>query len=78
MNVFVLQHVREYDDGEGEDVKLIGVYSTEENANATIRRFLKLPGFRDYPNGFHVSKYPLDKDHWAEGFGIPWPPDPDQ
>ncbi|MCP2080108.1 UNVERIFIED_ORG: hypothetical protein J2W74_001294 [Methylorubrum zatmanii] len=26
------------------------------------------PGFRDHPEGFETSVYPLDKDHWTEGF----------
>ena len=69
MDVYVLQHSREYDDTE--DIKLIGVYSSEAAARAAIERLLRQPGFRSYPDGFHVDRYPLDKDHWTEGFGDP-------
>ncbi len=64
--VFVIQHSREIDDIE--DVKFIGVYSSYENAVAAVKRLSMQPGFRDYPSGFDIDKYPLDKDHWAEGF----------
>jgi len=78
-SVFVVQHLRRDSDGE-ENVKLIGVYRSIAAARAAIDRLKAQPGFRDNPNivdalrdsddqGFHVGKYPLDKDHWVEGFG---------
>jgi homoserine kinase type II len=78
-SVFVVQHLRRHSDDE-ENVKLIGVYRSAEAARAAIDRLKAQPGFRDNPNvvdalrdtddqGFHVDEYPLDKDHWAEGFG---------
>jgi homoserine kinase type II len=78
-SVFVVQHLRRHADGE-ENVKLIGVYRSATSARAAIDRLKAQPGFRDNPNvvdalgdtddqGFHVAEYPLDKDHWAEGFG---------
>lgn len=65
--VFVLHHVRA-DDEFGDDAKLIGVYSCDASANAAIERLSMQPGFREHPAGFQVSQYPLDKDHWTEGF----------
>ena len=67
MDVFVVQHVHELFD-ESEDSKLIGVYSSEDKANAAIARLVLQPGFRETANGFHVSKYVVDGDHWVEGF----------
>ncbi len=67
MEVFVVRHVHEFDDGT-EDVKLIGVYSTEERANAAVGRLTEHAGFRDTPKGFSVDRYPVDKDHWLGGF----------
>jgi len=64
--VFVLIHAHEI--GDGEDVKLIGVYSTEARANAALDRLRTRPGFEQTPEGFHVHAYDLDKDHWTEGF----------
>lgn len=67
MDVFVLQHVR-VRAGEDEDVKLIGVYSTTEAAQAAVARLSRQPGFRDSTTGFHVDRYTIDKDEWTEGF----------
>ena len=65
--VYVLHHAHEFDDG-SEDVKLIGIYSTERRAKAAIRRLVNQPGFRDLPEGFNVADYNLDEDNWTEGF----------
>jgi hypothetical protein len=67
MDVFVLHHVHVFDDGE-EDVKLIGVYSSQANAVAAIDRLRQQPGFRDMLEGFTISRYPIDLDHWTEGY----------
>lgn len=71
--VFLVQHVHVISDGddEEEDVKLIGVYSTEAQAHAAIGRLSTRAGFRDHLAGFEVSELTLDKDHWTEGF-ITW------
>jgi homoserine kinase type II len=67
MDVYLVQHV---DDRVDEDVKLIGIYSTEEDAHAAIARLVVQPGFQDVPKGFHVDRYTVGKDHWTEGFKI--------
>jgi len=67
MDVFLLWHVHEMPDGE-EDAKLIGVYATAEDAEAARLRVLPQPGFRDSPEGFQVSRYPIGQDHWTEGY----------
>jgi hypothetical protein len=65
--VYVLHHVvREFEDDE--DAKLIGVYSTEDEARSAIARLADQPGFSDYPDGFQIDAYPVNKDHWIEGF----------
>jgi len=68
--VFVLQHVHTVSGGEDEDedIKLIGVYSTEARALAAISRLSTQPGFRDHLDGFHIGPLTLDKDQWTEGF----------
>jgi hypothetical protein len=60
--VFLLWH--EHDD----DGKLIGVYSSEENAIAARGRVGNKPGFADSPEGFTVDPYRIDEDHWTEGY----------
>jgi hypothetical protein len=66
-SVYVVQHVAREDEAD-EDVKLIGVYSSRAEARAAIGRLFNQPGFCEYPEGFHIDEYPLDKDHWSEGF----------
>ena len=65
--VYLVQHVHEQGE-DHEDVKLIGIYTTEQNALDAIARLSRLPGFAETANGFHVDKYELDRDHWTEGF----------
>jgi homoserine kinase type II len=70
-HVYVVQHVHTAQDGGEEDVKFIGVYRVRSDADAAVGRLRLLPGFRDHPNGFEVTEYELNKDHWIEGF-ISW------
>jgi hypothetical protein len=65
--VFVLQHAYELDNGTDE-VKMIGVYTSQQAAESAILRLRKQPGFAAHPDGFHISRYELNKDHWTEGF----------
>ncbi|HEU4580221.1 MAG TPA: hypothetical protein VFS67_18320 [Polyangiaceae bacterium] len=67
MRVFLLQHTRELPDGT-DDVKLIGVYSSEQRGRAAITALLGRPGFCEHPAGFELSPYDLDATHWADGF----------
>lgn len=67
MSVFVVQHVHSREDGV-EDVKLVGVYSSRETAQAAVARMSRLPGFADAPDGFHIDVYRVDQDQWAEGY----------
>jgi hypothetical protein len=69
-SVFLVQHVHELDD-DREDVKLIGVYSSQAKAQAAVERLRDAPGFSAAQGGFHIEEYPLDKDHWTEGY-ISW------
>jgi hypothetical protein len=64
--VFVVQHTRQV--GEFEDVKLVGVYSSECNARGAVERLSQQPGFRDTPEGFSIDAHELDRDCWSEGF----------
>jgi hypothetical protein len=67
--VYVLWHQHEIP--AGEEGKLLGVYSSAENAAAAIRRLSDKPGFAEHPNSFQVVEYILDRDQWPEGF-ISW------
>ena len=68
MDVFVVEHV--YVEDDEEHVKLIGVYSSKEAADAAIQRLKAQPGFCDTPNGFSVDRHRVDQDSWPDGFLI--------
>jgi homoserine kinase type II len=65
--IYILTHVFDLPDDQ-EDVKLIGVYSTEEDAKDAVERAKLRPGFAAFPEGFNIDSYELDRDHWVEGF----------
>lgn len=68
--VYILQHSYEVgEDGQFDEIKMLGVYSSRESAEKTIVRYKMLSGFKDYPiSCFYISKYEIDKDHWTDGF----------
>ena len=69
-HVFVVQHL--YEDSEDQEhVRMIGTYTTEDDARAAVERLRLRPGFCDYTDGFSVDRYELNADHWTEGF-ISW------
>jgi len=78
-SVFILQHLHILPD-DTEDVKIIGIYSSEANAKEALERLKNQPGFCDSPelknphedevttSGFYIDEYKLDSDHWVEGY----------
>jgi hypothetical protein len=78
-SVFVLEHLHLLN-GDEEDVEMLGVYSSRENALAAVERYRQLPGFREAPQmavhtdapgnpqGFYVNEHELDQDSWSEGY----------
>ncbi|MFD9323684.1 hypothetical protein ACFWDQ_39645 [Streptomyces sp. NPDC060053] len=56
------------DEEDGDDVKLLGVYSTPEKAAERRRRARLLPGFADEPDCFVIDEHTLDEDEWTGGF----------
>jgi hypothetical protein len=67
--VFLVWHVRVIsEEDDTEDIKLIGVYTTEKLAEEAVDRKKNLEGFRDYPEGFEISETLLNVDIWTSGF----------
>lgn len=64
--VYELSH--EYYDGEYDNVSFLGFYSTLQNAERAERKFRLDEDFVNYPEGFCISKYEIDKKEWTEGF----------
>lgn len=56
------------DEQEGDDVKLLGVYSTEARANERLEAVRELPGFESEPDCFLTDPYELDRDEWTTGY----------
>ncbi|MFJ8114093.1 hypothetical protein [Streptomyces sp. NPDC096132] len=56
------------DEQDGDDVKLLGVYSTPGKAEERMRRARLLSGFSDEPDCFVVEEHTIDEDQWTEGF----------
>lgn len=52
----------------GDDVKLLGCYSSDERAQERIHSASVLPGFSDEPECFFVDRYVVDRDEWPEGY----------
>lgn len=66
-SVYLLWHTRK--DGDNEDDKLLGVFSSHHRAQAAQEYALTQKGFKQYPDGFCIVCYELDKQEWLEGFG---------
>ncbi len=66
--VYCLWHIYLPAGADDENEKLVGIYSTAENAEAAILRKRAYPGFKDYPDGFQIHETTLDRDQWSEGF----------
>ena len=65
--VFLLEHIA----GQGtlnEDVKTIGIFSSDEKAQSAIERLKVVDGFSAFPEAFIVSRKRLDQISWEEGF----------
>jgi homoserine kinase type II len=65
-SVFILWYVHA-PDTDYEEAFLIGVYRTEEDAEAAIERLRDRKGFKDAPQGFQISPCKLNEDQWTEG-----------
>lgn len=55
-------------DEEFDNVKVIGVYGTEQAVNAAIERACEREGFRDEPDCFYEAPFTVDEDNWTDGF----------
>jgi hypothetical protein len=58
-----------WDEEAGDDIKMIGVYSSQAKCLEAVERARRLPGFRQEPNCFLLAPYDMDgEDGWTEGF----------
>jgi len=72
--VYLLCHSYEYGtENEHEEIKVLGIYSSEGSALLALERYYNLVGFNKFPKEcFSVQCFIIDKDEsWKEGF-IGW------
>jgi hypothetical protein len=65
--VFLLWYIRVADTKDEAEI-LIGAYTSQQEASAAIERLKDKPRFAEAVSGFHIHRYELNKDQWAEGF----------
>lgn len=72
--VYVLQHLYYYGkNNEYKEIKMLGVYSTKLQAIQAIKKYLLLPGFKDFTvNCFEIYKYRTDKIYNKKMQTVPW------
>ena len=51
-----------------DDMKLIGIYSSERLAKEAISRTQVRRGFSEEPRCFLVQEHVVDEDNWTDGF----------
>lgn len=68
--VWAVWHVYEKKSGDDE-IKFIGVFSSEERAKEAVAPLRDKPGFRDHPaDCFEIHEQVMDRVGWPEGFAI--------
>ncbi|MFT4076067.1 MAG: hypothetical protein QM647_11105 [Asticcacaulis sp.] len=65
--VWLLHHTHRVNE-DHEDIKLLGVFSSPEQAERARQRAVNLPGFKDTPDGFSIDKYLIDRMGWTTGY----------
>ena len=64
--VYLLEHTVK---GLEDSTKMLGIYSTREEAENAINVLSNKPGFRDSLDDFLIDEYEIDKICWSSGFG---------
>lgn len=65
--VYLVTHFKE--DSESIDgFKIVGIFSTEEKAEAVIKELSQAPGFSEHKEGFSVGPYEVNRNNWEGGF----------
>ena len=66
-SVFLLIH--SYESEGYDEIKTIGIYSSQKKAENVVEEYKNILGFKDYPlDCFYIAEYEIDKNHWEEGF----------
>jgi len=65
--LFFLNYVREFEDGH-DDIKLLGVFSSEKIANEALKKIRKIPGLVRNSGDFLIEEENVKLLGWTEGF----------
>lgn len=65
-SVYLIQHC--YERGDSEDVKVIGIFASQSDAETVVERLRKQDGFKDAPDGFSIDSYVIGRCFWSDGF----------
>jgi hypothetical protein len=57
-----------WDEPQGDDIKLLGVFSTETGALQPVEHARAQSGFHDEPDCFLVSAHIVDEETWTDGY----------
>jgi hypothetical protein len=68
--VYLLWFVKEMPEGVEDIELLIGVYSSEKEAEAAVQRLKDKRGLVEFQEGFQIHPYRLNCDDWTEGFVV--------
>ena len=75
VKAYLLQHSYEKEIGEDlkvDETKIIGIYSSYENAERVKEKFKSIKGFNRFSQDcFYIDEYNLDQDNWTDGF-VTW------
>ena len=64
--VYLLHHTARV--GRDEDVKLVGVFRSKEDAERVIAQLKDKSGFRDAGGEWSCHEHEIGKFHWQEGY----------
>jgi hypothetical protein len=67
--VYMLWFTRDRDEDPEIEI-IVGMYETEADAQAAMRLRVDKPGFRDFPDGFHIDSWTLGQSSWDDGFVV--------
>lgn len=69
--MYLLYHMYYYgENNEHEEIKTLGIYSSEQEAVKAVERYYKLAGFKIFPREcFCIDEYGVNEDrNWRDGF----------
>ncbi len=73
---FRISEIEDFDwDNKKQAPQRLGVYSSEQNAQAAVERLHERPEFAQWPDGFRICECFLDNDSWVDGFVVEYLPD---